>query len=169
VVPSVADNLDAVADMIGKGEMWCKGEWSVLRELASKPVGKSERVGCAEGLLAEQTGYYNGFTESTHYGTNEKGSYPLFSGEVLNFFSEMDDEDMDEVGSCYNIQALRETDEWKVLMETIKKSGWLEEEPDRAKLHDSNVVLCWNDDDDTTVEDAEMMFRKAAISARESA
>ena len=53
--PTVEENLLAVADMIRDKGMLCKEAWSRVE------MGK--RKGCAEGLLAEQMGLYNGFSK----------------------------------------------------------------------------------------------------------
>src|SRR4029077_13053916 len=116
--------------------------------------GDSEAVGCAEGLLAEQMGYYTARTKVMRYSA---GTTRLL-GHVLNFFTpEEDDEGCDEVGGSYNIRALRETKEWSLLADTIQEAEVIPE-----NVVEENVVICWNDQDDTTEEDAEMMFEKAA-------
>jgi len=145
--PTVADNLNAVADMIKYHGMLCKEAWS--------RVEWGKRQGCAEGLLAEQVGLYNGFLHQMVQIKNEFGIYELRNmGEILNFTSDECGEDDDL------LEELRETDEWKVLAKTI-----LESDPEKWANFDKRIVLAFNDVESTTAEDVEMMFRKAAIEA----
>jgi len=145
--PTVEDNLLAVADMIAVSGMYCKDAWSRVE------MGK--RQGCAEGLLAEQLGLYNGYLHQLVQIKNEFGIYELRNmGEILNFSSGECDEDDDL------LEELRETDEWKILAKTI-----VESDPGQWELLGSRVVLAYNDVEKTTAHDVEMMFRKAAIEA----
>jgi len=135
---TVAENLTAVADMIKERGMFCKEAWSRIVE--------GQRKGCAEGLLAEQLGLYNGTTSQLVQVQDDFGRYQLLNlGEVLNF------------------NRLRTTEEWRILAQTIKES-----DPEKYKrLWVGRVVIGWNDDEKTTEHDVEMMFRKAAIAAEE--
>ena len=73
-------------------------------------------------------------------------------------------EDEEELGGdCYFISELRSTEEWKVLQKTILEAG----EIDLESTDEENVVICWNDSEKTTAEDAATMFRKAALVADE--
>ena len=145
--PTVADNLNAVADMIKYHGMLCKEAWST--------IVRGKRKGCAEGLMAEQMGLYNGFTQQLAQVKNEFGTYELLNmGEILNFNSDdfQDDDDL--------LQELRETDEWKVLAKTI-----LESDPEKWGSFNERIVLAFNDLPGNSATDVEMMFRKAAIEA----
>jgi len=134
---TVAENLNAVADMIKERGMFCKEAWSRIVE--------GQRKGCAEGLLAEQLGLYNGTTSQLVQVQDDFGRYQLLNlGEVLNF------------------NRLRTTEEWRILAQTIKES-----DPEKYKRLFGRVVIGWNDDEKTTEHDVEMMFRKAAIAAEE--
>ena len=158
---TVADNLNAVADMIDKGHMWCKSEWSELREFATNPMeGDSERVGCAEGLLCERLGLFDGMTESARFQIRDGEVTKIWSGMILKLLWE-DEEELG--GDCYFISELRSTEEWKVLQKTILEAG----EIDLESTDEENVVICWNDSEKTTAEDAATMFRKAALVADE--
>jgi len=146
---TVAENLNAVADMIKERGMFCKEAWSRIVE--------GQRKGCAEGLLAEQLGLYNGMTHQLAQVQDDIGHYQLLNlGEVLNFTSDSSEEDDD-----YLIR-LRRTEEWRILAQTIKES-----DPEKYKRLFGRVVIGWNDDEATTEHDVEMMFRKAAIAAEE--
>lgn len=168
----VADNLNAVADMIEHGKMWCKNEWSAMREIARQPIGTADRVGCAEGLLAEQMGLYNGFTAVSMFSLIEpntkENKFLRRIGQILNFRDDEDDNEGDVDGNCYYLSELRETDEWRVLVKTIQESGVFKERH-TGEVDDVNAVVVWNDGEETTEADAAMMFRKAAIAAEESA
>ena len=130
--------------------MFCKEAWSRIVE--------GQRKGCAEGLLAEQLGLYNGMTHQLAQVQDDTGRYQLVDlGAVLNFTTDGGGEDDD-----YLIR-LRQTEEWAILAGTIKES-----DPEKYKrLWVGRVVIGWNDDEATTEHDVEMMFRKAAIAAEE--
>jgi len=145
---TVADNLNAVADMIKYRGMLCKESWSRIVE--------GKRKGCAEGLLAEQVGLYNGFNKQMVQAKDDWGQYRLVNmGEILNFTSDGCEEDDDDL-----LEDLRQTDEWKVLAKTI-----LESDPEKWGHLGSRVVLAYNDTPSIGASDVEMMFRKAAIEA----
>lgn len=165
--PSVADNLNKVGDLIEKYGMWCKGDWSILRDSIEDDVrGKSERLGCAEGLLAEVLGFYEGYSTSFVGAITDDGGFQVVkAGEVLNM--NHIDEDGDEFEN-YWVERLRETDEWKILADTVRESGLNLFAADKKVPH-CHTVIVWNDDDDITEEDVLMGFRKAAIKADESA
>lgn len=138
-----SENLEAVAQKIELGHMWCKGDWSEMLRIEPEdgeinPTFK--RLGCAEGLMMEQMGFYESYT-------------PLG----------------DMVYETEHVKDLRQTWEWSILAQAIEAQNyeWLGTPDDFDDDEtEGSYVTSWNDWDDLNEDECVRVFRVAAQDAK---